>query len=308
MVQIAVQEVPEQIGVLTTLRSFSEVMGLLQAGMAVHLMFARDDRRSRFHLGETVRIYGVSTDEGSILGCNNRVNLAWVSCASLALWKAAAGFHPEPEWPADHKYLALSVCDLVIVDEVYSPEGGWSGWAAGELWAHRGGHQCVFPLAVAERFVLVTEPLLLDAHAAKGPSVCNGGSMVLWRMVPDVPRVEHLSGVVPPPPPTLPDHDAVGRALLGEDQACGVAHSDVVWLEPGTGAALHVGSEDAAFEIAFLRRSKILRVANCTGNIPNFHKGEADLLYYRFNVSRCRSRLDEDTAREFVDMLRFVSD
>ena len=108
--------------------------------------------------------------------------------------------------------------------------------------------------------------------------------------------------------PALPDHDAVGRALLCEDRACGVAHSDVVWSDPDTGAALHVGSEDAAFDIAFLRRSKILRVANCTGNIPNFHEGEADLLYYRLNVSRYRSRLDDDTANEFFHMPRFVSD
>ena len=84
-VQIAVQEVPEQIGALTTLRSFSEVMGLLQAGMAVHIMLARDDRRSRFYLRETVRIYGVSTDAEFMLCYNSRVCLAWISCASLDL-------------------------------------------------------------------------------------------------------------------------------------------------------------------------------------------------------------------------------
>ena len=96
MVQIAVQEVPEQIGALTTLRSFSEVMELFHAGTAVHIMLTRDDRRSRFHLGETVRIYGVPTDEEFILGYNNRVNLAWVSVSCASLIKAAAEFHPEP--------------------------------------------------------------------------------------------------------------------------------------------------------------------------------------------------------------------
>ena len=67
MVHIVVQEVPEQIGATTTLRSFSEVMELLHAGIAVHVRLTRDDHSSRFQLGELFRIYGISTD-GSFLG------------------------------------------------------------------------------------------------------------------------------------------------------------------------------------------------------------------------------------------------
>ena len=132
--------------------------------------------------------------------------------------------------------------------------------------------------------------------------------MLLWCILPLPPPVTHLSSMVPLPPAVLPNHDAVGRALLREDNTYGVAHSHVVWVQAGTGAALYVGSSAAALDMAFLRRRKILRVVNCTGNIPNFYEGQSDLLYYRFNVSRYRSRLDEDTAREFVDMLLFVSD
>lgn len=62
MVHIVVQEVPEQIGATTTLRSFSEVMELLHAGIAMHVMLTRDDHSSRFQEGELVRIYGISTD------------------------------------------------------------------------------------------------------------------------------------------------------------------------------------------------------------------------------------------------------
>ena len=62
MVHIVVQEVPEQIEATTTFRSFSEVMELLHAGIAVHVALTRDDHSSRFQLGELVRIYGISTD------------------------------------------------------------------------------------------------------------------------------------------------------------------------------------------------------------------------------------------------------
>ena len=132
--------------------------------------------------------------------------------------------------------------------------------------------------------------------------------MLLWCILPLPPPVTHLSSMVPLPPAVLPNHDAVGRALLREDNTYGVAHSHVVWVQAGTGAALYVGSSAAALDMAFLRRRKILRVVNCTGNIPNFYEGQSDLLYYRFNVSRYRSRLDEHTTDDFMDMLHFVTD
>ena len=67
MVHIVVQEVPEQIGATTTLRSFSAVMESLHAGIAMHVMLTRDDHSSRFQEGELVRIYGISAD-GFFLG------------------------------------------------------------------------------------------------------------------------------------------------------------------------------------------------------------------------------------------------
>ena len=67
MVHIVVQEVAEQIGATTSLRSFSEVMELLHAGMAMHVILARDDRSSRFQERELARIYRISTD-GLFLG------------------------------------------------------------------------------------------------------------------------------------------------------------------------------------------------------------------------------------------------
>ena len=142
------------------------------------------------------------------------------------------------------------------MDEVYSVEGGWSGWAAGEAWGYGDSREGVFPLAVADRFLLVTEPLLRDAHAAKRALLCNGDSMLLWCIVPLPPPATHLSGMVPLPPAVLPNHDAVGRAVLSEDDAYGVAHSDVVWVHADTGAALYVGSSAAALDMAFLRRRK----------------------------------------------------
>ena len=103
MLHIVVQEIPEQIGATTALRSFSEVMELLHAGIAMHVMLTRDDHSSRFQLGELFRVYGISTD-GFFLGYNNRLHLAWIASTSLVLWKAAVQFHPELHWPAHDRY------------------------------------------------------------------------------------------------------------------------------------------------------------------------------------------------------------
>ena len=49
----------------------------------------------------------------------------------------------------------------------------------GKFWGRRDSRQGIFHLAVADRFLLITELLLRDAHAAKGALLCNGDSMLL---------------------------------------------------------------------------------------------------------------------------------